>query len=160
MYHKCHVGASTRASPVLSPAPSSAMLSTQQWPPAAMPTESAQIANSLDRGEVPQSRKRPLASAALQIQVGLSPLIHWLHALTHLDTESGGHRREPPAGTAQSRVKEDKATACCGRGRDRRHTERRTYSSRRPRSRRQDLTCDTRRLVASAPYADWQGARA
>jgi hypothetical protein len=136
MYHESNVRAATLASPVLSPAPSSATLSTQQWPPAAVPTESAQIANRHDRGEAPQSRKRLLASAALQIRVGFSPLPHSLHALTHLDAESG---RQPPAGAAQG-VKEDKATALCGRGRDRRHTERRTYSPRRQRSRRQDLT--------------------
>jgi hypothetical protein len=112
MYHESNVCALTGASPVLSPAPSLAMLSTQQWPPAAVPTESAQIANGPDRGEAPQSRKQLLASAALQIRVGFSPLLHWLHALMHLDAKSGGHHQGPPAGTAQ-RVKEDKAAACC-----------------------------------------------
>ncbi len=74
MYHESNAGASTSASPVLSPPPSSEPLSTQQWPSAAVPTESAQIANSFDRAEAPRSaKKRPFICTALQTRVGLRP---------------------------------------------------------------------------------------
>src|SRR3989344_6575356 len=46
MYHKSNTHASTSASLILFPTPSSAPLSTQQWP-----TVSAQIAISVDRAQ-------------------------------------------------------------------------------------------------------------
>lgn len=74
MHHESSIRAETRASPIVSPALSSATLSTQPWQDAAQPTESAQIANGLDRGEALQTRKRLLTSTAPPILVGLCPV--------------------------------------------------------------------------------------
>jgi hypothetical protein len=73
VYHESSLHAVTWASPVLSPVPLSGTLSTQQWQPAAMSPELAQIANGLDIGEAPQTRKQLLTSTSLQILVGLCP---------------------------------------------------------------------------------------
>ncbi len=97
MYHESNVHAATRTSPVLSPAPSSATLSTQQWLPAAVPTESVQIANGPDRGEVPQSRKRLLTSTELQIRVGLCPALPLASRSDTLTPNQDGRPQKAPS---------------------------------------------------------------
>jgi hypothetical protein len=133
MYHDSIVRPSTGASPVLSPAPSSATLSTQQWPPAAVPTESAQIANGPDRGEAPQSRKRLLTSTALQILVGLCPAPLASRSDTSTPNQegvAGSPRQEPPRESKRIKrphaveeaetdaVPNDASTCCDAKGAD------------------------------------------
>ncbi len=130
MYHESNVRASTGASPILSPAPSSATLSTQQWPPAAVPS---QIANGPDRGEALQLRKRLLTSTALQILVGLCPAplaSRSDNSTPNQEGVAGSPRQEPPRESKRIKrphaveeaetdaVPNDASTCCDAKGAD------------------------------------------
>jgi hypothetical protein len=108
-------------STAMSPALSSATLSTQPWQDAAQPTESAQIANALDIGETPQTRNRLLTTAP-PILVGLCPVPLVSPSDTLALNQEEGITPSPQAGAAGG-IKEEKTTADCGRYRDRHHTD-------------------------------------
>ncbi len=118
MHHESSIQADTPASPVVFPPPSSAtMLATQSWQPAAQPTEPAQIANGLDSGEAPQSRKRLLTSTAPPILVGLCPVPLAAHSDTSAPNQEYGippsPQQEPPMASKRrrrSRAVEDAET--------------------------------------------------